>query len=532
MAHSSSTNQRALQDFWRSVGYGAAGLPRDYVLDPTVPIGRVGELAVGGLTPSSTLDSYGSLGMGYQVVTSASFIAGNAVVTDLAAGSPQIVQLSAADRRFRVLRNATPVAKTVVAPGYQSLQGTITTVIPANTSVALQHIAGVWTELWSTTASAAHPAASFTNTASPFTFNAATQVGNIPQSPTLTSVGGVYTFTDGAGGTTNFTVHPAASFTSTAAPFSFNAATQAGNIPVPASLTLTGTSAGVNTYTFVDGAGGAPITLNVPTVMDFWRGVAPAPALPDGTTDNTDSIRRDGLVGLNVNPVSNFDNNGSLGLARQTSALATATAAVNDYMIDLTGTTAQTVTLPAASGAARRIYVIRNATTAAKATSIAYQTLNGTATTVVPQNSVLTLQSDGANWLCTSISSTAAGVVRTPFVGASGRINIGDPVPVGARPIINGFNIASATGIGGSITVSQLQVVFTTPLPAGVLQYLVNGEIVHQVSAGPAAASTINDSSVTFTISAKTNTGFTITFRESLAIAQSLFFDFEVSFSQ
>lgn len=120
-----------------------------------------------------------------------------------------------------------------------------------------------------------HPAATLTNNAAPFSWNPATQVGNVPavtavfnpaNGQTVTTVGGVATISDPlaaiktCGGAaydvaTNelatclqvdtkiaAAIHPAATLTNNPAPFSWTPATQVGNIPqVQAALNGTGT---------------------------------------------------------------------------------------------------------------------------------------------------------------------------------------------------------------------------------------------------------------------------------------------------
>ena len=147
----------------------------------------------------------------------------------------------------------------------------------------------------STTTITVHPAAAVTNNAAPFAWNAATQVLNVPQAPTLVANGdgshtftagdgsapviipadccptlvdngdGTYTFTAGNGGTTTITVHPAATLTSSSAPFAWNGATQTGNIPQSPALTLTASG-----FTFTAGDGSAAVNYVEPVDNDTY----------------------------------------------------------------------------------------------------------------------------------------------------------------------------------------------------------------------------------------------------------------------
>lgn len=129
----------------------------------------------------------------------------------------------------------------------------------------------------------AHQAATFTQTAAPFAWNSATQSGNVPQSPslianvdgsftftagdgsapvvipeaccpTMTIAGNIITFTNGDGTVISFPIHPAATLTNNVAPFTWNSATQVGNIPHGPTLTLTATG-----FTFTPGDGGSAV---------------------------------------------------------------------------------------------------------------------------------------------------------------------------------------------------------------------------------------------------------------------------------
>lgn len=136
---------------------------------------------------------------------------------------------------------------------------------------------------------AVHPAATLTNNAAPFSWNATLQTGNIPQvgklvanadgsytftagdgsapvvipkecCPVMSKSGDVVTFTNGDGSVITFTLHPATTLTNNAAAFSWNGTTQTGNIPQSPSLTLTPTG-----FLFTPGNGAAATVYTEPT---------------------------------------------------------------------------------------------------------------------------------------------------------------------------------------------------------------------------------------------------------------------------
>lgn len=106
-------------------------------------------------------------------------------------------------------------------------------------------------------------------------------------------------------------------------------------------------------------------------------------------------------------------------------------------------------------------------------------------------------------------------------VVASGRVNIGDIIPAGARAVTNGFNIANATGLDGSLTDARLQVVFTSALPT--TDYVINGHLTSLTS-----ANWNNDNDSVWIVVDKLTTGFTIATRELASVTQNLSFDFQV----
>jgi hypothetical protein len=108
-------------------------------------------------------------------------------------------------------------------------------------------------------------------------------------------------------------------------------------------------------------------------------------------------IAPDGTIGVNTNsPVSNLDNNGSLGLSFvRTSANITLDATHHTIVLH---TATPIVTVPSAGSTnERRIYIIVNQTGTARTISTYKDFANNNATTV-PANSSITIQSDGSNW--------------------------------------------------------------------------------------------------------------------------------------
>lgn len=141
---------------------------------------------------------------------------------------------------------------------------------------------------------AVHPAATLTNNVAPFSWSVATQSGNIPKvsrlvmnadgsftmnhgdgtpnvtipkdcCPTMSVSGNTVTFTNGDGSVVTFTLHPAATLTNNAAPFSWNAVAQTGNVPQSPTLTLTPTG-----FLFVPGDGDPPIVYTEPASVDTY----------------------------------------------------------------------------------------------------------------------------------------------------------------------------------------------------------------------------------------------------------------------
>lgn len=87
-------------------------------------------------------------------------------------------------------------------------------------------------------------------------------------------------------------------------------------------------------------------TPTAPTNFDFWRSGAGATTLPDGTNDLTENIRRNGSVGLNIDPTSTLHVQGSIA---ETVTIITATTTLNathDKIVLNNAAANITITLP------------------------------------------------------------------------------------------------------------------------------------------------------------------------------------------
>jgi hypothetical protein len=138
----------------------------------------------------------------------------------------------------------------------------------------------------------------------------------------------------------------------------------------------------------------------------------------------------------------------------------------------------------------------------------------------MPANSFATFSCVNSVWQ-KQVSFNSAGNSNAVISIARGTVDIGDPIPLGARPVSNATNIASATGLDGAGTQARLQINFTTPVTSA--NYVVNGHLTSISAAG-----WVNDSSVYWYCVSKSTTGFVIAVREVAGIAQSVTFDFQV----
>ncbi len=83
-----------------------------------------------------------------------------------------------------------------------------------------------------------------------------------------------------------------------------------------------------------------------PTNFDFWRSGAGATTLPDGTNDLTENIRRNGSVGLNIDPTSALHVQGSIAETVTVIAATTTLNATHNKIVLNNAATNITITLP------------------------------------------------------------------------------------------------------------------------------------------------------------------------------------------
>jgi hypothetical protein len=174
---------------------------------------------------------------------------------------------------------------------------------------------------------------------------------------------------------------------------------------------VTATAPAVNTNVLsVNGSGQLVSTINgvasagvaVPA-QSFWRSGIGGTILPDGTSDTTEAIRRNGNVGINVDPASTLDVAGSFATNIRGTILAPITGADTIQPTDHTIIYAAgaTVTLPSATTFARRIIEVKKASTTGTV-NFTGATVDGQPPTVLtlpnPWQSQ-TLQSDGQTWV-------------------------------------------------------------------------------------------------------------------------------------
>lgn len=145
----------------------------------------------------------------------------------------------------------------------------------------------------------------------------------------------------------------------------------------------------------ISGSGGNTIAL--PSFLGTEGSIFYADS--DGTiTENNGQLYWDASnsgLGINTNnPKSSLDISGSLATAitKTTNNLA---LDENHHTIVIGGN--HNLTLPAASTSLGRMYIIKNATNN-QITISSYQDQTGTATTTIPEETIIWLQSDGADW--------------------------------------------------------------------------------------------------------------------------------------
>jgi hypothetical protein len=174
---------------------------------------------------------------------------------------------------------------------------------------------------------------------------------------------------------------------------------------------VTATAPAVNTNVLsLNGSGQLVSTVNgvasaalaVPA-QSFWRSGAGATTLPDGTNDVTEAIRRNGSVGINVDPASTLDVAGSFAANVRGTVAAPISGADAIQPTDYTVVYAAgaTVTLPSAAAFPRRVIEVKKASPTGTVTFTG-ATVDGQAATVLTLPNAWqsqTLQSDGTTWL-------------------------------------------------------------------------------------------------------------------------------------
>ena len=301
------------------------------------------------------------------------------------------------------------------------------------------------------------------------------------------------------------------------------------------SLTIAGVSIGANTFgDFAwNGSAWTAQAGSAALASDFWRSGAGAVNLPDGTLDTTENIRRDGNIGLSIDPLSTLDVAGSFAtrvVVNSSAAAFSVTAAMHDIEIAEV-VLAGSVVLPSAITAPGRQYIVHmapsNTASVVTITSLAGQieSVGGALSSNIvlshPALRSVTVKSDGTNW---SMVGYVTGDNRSPALEpepwSRGTIRIGDAIITGALVVSNGYNIASASGTGPAAD-ARATINFTTPVPSAA--YLVLGQLR---SVNPANWNADND--VTWITVSTSTTGFTIATHESVSALQDLFFDFRI----
>jgi hypothetical protein len=175
-----------------------------------------------------------------------------------------------------------------------------------------------------------------------------------------------------------------------------------------------------------------------------------------------------------------------------------------------------------------KLIVVRNATASSKKNSgnRPYQMVDalGNVQSNFAANSTTIIAANERKWDIVSVDRPRSPTKLEPVVLAKGLINLGDPVPAGARPFTNAFNVQSVTGLGTSTQVTRVAVLFSTSLV--VTDYFVDGEIV---SNNPGNTQWQLDTTLIWTTHNKTITGFNIAFRETVSQIQNVSFNFQVS---
>jgi hypothetical protein len=419
---SKSTLDAAPSDFWRS-GAGGTTLP-DGATDLTESIRRTGNVGIG-VDPATTLDVNGSFGTSIVNAPDPTYtFASTDHTVVLTATTSQTVTLPGvvSPRRVVAVVNATNVAKTFgPARRYRDLGGNIADVIPANSSMILHNNGGEWMLLSLSTLGA-------------------------PSDFWRSGAGTV--LPDGTTDTTEFvsrTGDVAIGTTTVAGRLTVNGGDQlGGNINPAANLVSLHLTSG-------NGVGGSGGSLVFGANSGAWNFAGLKGVLANGTGAmghlafstrrvNTDAslteamrITDTGRVGIGTtDPLTTLDVSGSFSTNLSTTAAATYTVANNDHTVVLTAGVSQAVTLPAAAASTRReIAVVNTANIAKTFAGPQYQDLDGSFTLVIPANSSMILQSNGAGWSLVS-KSTIPTTYTPDAVPRGGNTSPAGIIPAGA----------------------------------------------------------------------------------------------------
>lgn len=198
---------------------------------------------------------------------------------------------------------------------------------------------------------------------------------------------------------------------------------------------------------------------------DFFRDLSFN--LPDGVTDTTDSIRRDGEIGLLVDPESTLDVNGSVAYSTRSSVAGAVIQGSTDRTVVLNLVGAQTFQLLSPSVCPRREITIVNPTIVSKSFLLQnYTDLYGNIQTTIPAHCTLTLQSDGLIWrlvnttrdgyppILVTVASVALGVDNFNLICNNAAAPITVTLPNASTCIGRKYNISRGPLSTGAITIA------------------------------------------------------------------------------
>jgi hypothetical protein len=412
-------------DFWRS-GVGGTVLP-DGTTDVADGIRRDGNVGLNA-DPLYNLDVNGSLGLAVRLTQAAtdSFGATDTILIANGAATQTInFPSNLAPRRIWILSNPTAIAKPTT--GLIDETGATIFGIPAFTTFFCVADGGNRRLLLRST----HPSAEAstwnrltTTSASTNVADAIYHTGNVTVGDTTAALAKIHS------------VNTAANSSQGAFSFSNGTAVDEGTI-LSANGTITEIKLNnVNSGNFTISNDGAFKINNTNT-----SAAAYTPGI------NIATFLTNGNVGIGTTaPITTLDVNGSFGTNIVPTAAATYAFGPNDHTVVLTATTSQAVTLPPI-GSQRRMVAVVNPTNVAKTfVTRQYQDLTGGFTLVIPANSSMILQSDGAGWVLLSKSTldaapsdfwrSGAGAVlpdgttdTTDAITHVGKIGIGNPDP-------------------------------------------------------------------------------------------------------